>query len=417
LTHAQLPAKYKVRLSFEVDGVVERHDIIGAIFGQSEGLFGPDLDLSELAKTGKVGRIEVLLRHAKGKTVGTIIIPSALDRPSTAIIAATVEAVDRVGPYPARVKLEEIVDVREERRSWIIRRAKEILRDWTLTKMPSAAEVLKEVSEVLVPAKVIKYGPEGLPAGPDVDKAEEIIIVEGRADVINLLKCGITNVIAMNGLRVPETIIRLCERKEATAFLDGDHMGEMLLKELLSTARIKYVALAPRGKEVEELTPREVLEALASRVPAEEVAKELLGPTLTKEDLAELAVKLEGTLEAVLFNRELKEIGRVPVGELIQKLNELEGVYAVVFDGIITKRLLDVAQAKHIRYVVGERLAAGARPPRGVEVILLPEVRKLAEELKARAAEATEGAAEGGAEEAQSEAEGEAQASSAEEGH
>ena len=412
MTHAQLPAKYKVRLSFEVDGVVERHDIIGAIFGQSEGLFGPDLDLSELAKTGKVGRIEVLLRHAKGKTVGTIIIPSALDRPSTAIIAATVEAVDRVGPYPARVKLEEIVDVREERRSWIIRRAKEILRDWTLTKMPSAAEVLKEVSEVLVPAKVIKYGPEGLPAGPDVDKAEEIIIVEGRADVINLLKCGITNVIAMNGLRVPETIIRLCERKEATAFLDGDHMGEMLLKELLSTARIKYVALAPRGKEVEELTPREVLEALASRVPAEEVAKELLGPTLTKEDLAELAVKLEGTLEAVLFNRELKEIGRVPVGELIQKLNELEGVYAVVFDGIITKRLLDVAQAKHIRYVVGERLAAGARPPRGVEIILLPEVRKLAEELKA-----TEGAAEGGAEEAQSEAEGEAQASSAEEGH
>jgi len=283
--------------------------------------------------------------------------------------------------------------------------------------MPSAAEVLKEVSEVLVPAKVIKYGPEGLPAGPDVDKAEEIIIVEGRADVINLLKCGITNVIAMNGLKVPETIVRLCERKEATAFLDGDHMGEMLLKELLSTARIKYVALAPRGKEVEELTPREVLEALASRVPAEEVAKELLGPTLAKEDLAELAVKLEGTLEAVLFNRELKEIGRVPVGELIQKLNELEGVYAVVFDGIITKRLLDVAQAKHIRYVVGERLAAGARPPRGVEIILLPEVRKLAEELKARAAEATEGAAEGGAEEAQSEAEGEAQASSAEEGH
>ncbi len=416
MTHAQLPAKYKVRLSFEVDGVVERHDIIGAVFGQSEGLFGPELDLSELAKTGKVGRIEVLLRHAKGKTVGTIIIPSALDRPSTAIIAATVEAVDRVGPYPARVKLEEIVDVREERRSWIVRRAKEILRDWTLTKMPSAAEVLKEVSEVLVPAKVIKYGPEGLPAGPDVDKAEEIIIVEGRADVINLLKCGITNVIAMNGLKVPETIVRLCERKEATAFLDGDHMGEMLLKELLSTARIKYVALAPRGKEVEELTPREVLEALASRVPAEEVAKELLGPTLAKEDLAELAVKLEGTLEAVLLDRELKEIGRVPVGELIQKLNELEGVYAIVFDGIITKRLLDVAQAKHIRYVVGERLAAGARPSRGVEIILLPEVRKLAEELKARAAEAAGGAAEGGAEEAQ-EAGGEAQAPSAEEGH
>ena len=397
MTHAQLPAKYRVRLSFEVDGVVERHDIIGAIFGQSEGLFGPELDLSELAKTGKIGRIEVVLKHGRGKTTGTIIIPSALDRVSTAIIAATVEAVDRVGPYPARVKLEEIIDVREERRNWIIRRAKEILREWTLTKMPSTAEVLREVSEVLAPARVIKYGPEGLPAGPDVDKSKEIIIVEGRADVINLLKCGITNVIAMNGLRVPETIKRLCEQKEATAFLDGDHMGEMLLKELLTTARIKYVALAPKGKEVEELTPKEVLEALANRVPAEEVAKELLGPKLTAERLIDLAMSLEGTLEAVLFDRELKEIGRVPVGELYQRLSEMEGVYAVVFDGIITKRLLDLALNKRIRYVVGERLAMGVRPPKGVEIMLLPEIRKLAEEIASRAGQG--GSGQGSAEE------------------
>jgi len=368
-----------VKLSFEVDGVVERHDIIGAIFGQSEGLFGPELDLSELVKTGKVGRIDVSLRYAKGKTTGTIIIPSALDRASTAIIAATVEAVDRVGPYPAKVRLEEITDVREERRSWIIKRAKEILREWAYTKVPSAAEVLREVSEVLVPAKVVKYGPEGLPAGPDVDKSKEIIIVEGRADVINLLKCGITNVIAMEGLKVPKTIIKLCEEKEATAFLDGDHMGDMLLKELLSVAKIKYVARAPRGREVEELTPREVLEALANRVPAEEIAEELFGPRLTPEALAGLAKELEGSFEGVLLDRELREIARVPVQELYQKLNELDGVYAVVFDGIITQRILDVAQAKGIRYVVGERLASGVRPPRGLTVMLLPEIRKASE--------------------------------------
>lgn len=376
MTHAQLPAKYRVKLSFEVDGVVERHDIIGAIFGQSEGLFGPELDLSELVKTGKVGRIDVSLRYAKGKTTGTIIIPSALDRASTAIIAATVEAVDRVGPYPAKVRLEEITDVREERRSWIIKRAKEILREWAYTKVPSAAEVLREVSEVLVPAKVVKYGPEGLPAGPDVDKSKEIIIVEGRADVINLLKCGITNVIAMEGLKVPKTIIKLCEEKEATAFLDGDHMGDMLLKELLSVAKIKYVARAPRGREVEELTPREVLEALANRVPAEEIAEELIGPRLTPEALAGLAKELEGSFEGVLLDKELREIARVPVQELYQKLNELGGVYAVVFDGIITQRILDVAQAKGIKYVVGERLASGVRPPRGLTVMLLPEIRK-----------------------------------------
>jgi len=374
-----LPAKYRVKLSFEVDGVVERHDIIGAIFGQSEGLFGPDLELSELARSGKIGRIDVALKHVRGKTVGTITIPSALDRISTAIIAATVEAVDRVGPYPAAVKLEEITDIRQEKRELIIKRAKEILREWALTKVPSTAELLREVGEVLVPAKVIKYGPEGLPAGPGVEASNEIIIVEGRADVVNLLKCGITNVIAMEGLKVPDTIVRLCEQKEATAFLDGDHMGDVLLKDLLSTARIKYVARAPRGKEVEDLTPKEVLEALSKRVPAEEVRRELFGPELRPEEFSGLAGELEGTLEAVLLDEGFKEIARVPVQELAQKLKEVDGVYAVIFDGVITPRILDVAKSKGIRYVVGARLMGGVRPPRGVEVMLLSELREAGE--------------------------------------
>ena len=378
MTHTQLPPKYKVRLTFEVEGPVERHDIIGAIFGQSEGLFGPDLDLSELVKTGKIGRIEVALKQSRNKTTGTIIIPSALDRASTAIIAATVEAVDKVGPYQARVKLEEITDVREERRRWIINRAKEILREWTLTKVPSSAEVVREVLEAITPAKVVKYGPEGLPAGPDVDKAREIIIVEGRADVANLLKCGITNVIAMEGLKVPETIIKLCEEKEATAFLDGDHMGDVLLRELLSTARIKYVARAPRGREVEELTPKEILEALANRMTAEEVRKELFGPEVKPEMIADLARELEGTFEAVLLDEGLNQVARVPVHELFSKLEEVEGVYAVVFDGIITQRVLDAAKKKGIRYVVGERMSGGVKVPRGIKVMLLPEVREKA---------------------------------------
>ena len=382
MTHAQLPAKYKVKLSFEVDGVVEKHDIIGAIFGQSEGLFGPDLELSELARSGKIGRIDVVLKHAKGKTIGTIIIPSALDRISTAIIAATVEAVDRVGPYPAIVKLEEITDIRQEKRGLIIKRAKEILREWALTKTPSTTELMREVAEVLAPAKVVKYGPEGLPAGPDIDRSDKIIIVEGRADVVNLLKCGITNVIAMEGLKVPNTIIKLCEQKEATAFLDGDHMGDVLLKDLLSTAKIKYVARAPRGKEVEELTPKEILEALSNSVPAEEIRRELFGPELKPEEFSGLAGELEGTLEAVLLDEEFKEVARIPVQELAQKLKEVEGVYAIIFDGVITPRILDVAKSKGIRYVIGARLMGGTRPPRGIEVMLLSELR----EAKERAA-------------------------------
>ena len=387
MTHTQLPTKYRIKLSFEVEGVVERHDIIGAIFGQSEGLFGPDLDLSELARTGRIGRIDVTLKHANGKTTGTIIVPSALDRVATAVVAAMVEAVDRVGPYPAKVRLESITDVREERRSWIIRRAKEILREWTLAKMPSTTEVLREVAEAVTPAKVVKFGPEGLPAGPDVGRSKEIIIVEGRADVINLLKCGITNAIAMEGLKVPETIVKLCEQKEATAFLDGDHMGEVLLKELLSTARIKYVARAPKGREVEELTPKEILEALANRVPAEEVRRELFGPELEPSMLAELARELQESFEAVLLDENLNQVARVPVQELFQKLKELDGIYAVVFDGIITQRILDLAKEKGIRFIVGERLVKGVKVPRGIKVMRLSDIRASTEAEKAEEAE------------------------------
>lgn len=43
-------AKYVVEARFTVEGVVEKPDVIGAIFGQTEGLFGPDLDLRELQK-------------------------------------------------------------------------------------------------------------------------------------------------------------------------------------------------------------------------------------------------------------------------------------------------------------------------------------------------------------------------------
>jgi len=46
----QLPetiVKYLAKLSFEIDGAVDKADIIGAIFGQTEGLFGPEMNLNE----------------------------------------------------------------------------------------------------------------------------------------------------------------------------------------------------------------------------------------------------------------------------------------------------------------------------------------------------------------------------------
>ncbi|MDH5441144.1 MAG: DNA primase DnaG, partial [Candidatus Bathyarchaeota archaeon] len=261
--------KYVMSASFEVDGVVEKPDVIGAVFGQTEGLFGSELDLRELQKSGRIGRIKIELESKQDKTTGKIIIPTSLDRVSTAIIAASIEAIDRIGPCSAIVNLEKIEDVRETKRKAIVERAKDILRKWNIETLPDADEVFKEVSKTLRAARAMKYGPENLSAGPEVGSSKEIVIVEGRADVIALLRSGIQNVIALEGAKVPTTIIKLTKEKEATAFLDGDHSGDLILKELQQVAKIRYVARAPRGREVEDLTSREIVEALEKRVPIE----------------------------------------------------------------------------------------------------------------------------------------------------
>ena len=377
MTSPSLAVKYVIRAKFEVDGIVEKPDVIGAVFGQTEGLFGTELDLRELQKSGRVGRIEVKITSQKdNKTVGTIIIPTSLDKVSTAIIAASVESIERVGPCSARVSLEKIEDVREAKRRAIIERAKEILHKWSLETIPETEEIFREVSEILRMAKIREYGSEKLPAGPEVDSSKEIIIVEGRADVINLVKHGIYNVIALEGVRIPETVIKLTREKEATAFLDGDHGGDLILKELLQVANIKYVARAPRGKEVEDLTAREIELALQNRVSVESLVKrgKKRKKILIPKEIIEAAESLRGTFEAILFDEEMKQIAKLPVSELAEKLKGFKGVNTVVFDGIITQRLVDIASEKNIKYLIGARLSEVVKQPLRVNLLTFNDI-------------------------------------------
>jgi DNA primase len=260
-------SKYIIEARFVIDGVVERHDVIGAIFGQTEGLFPKEFELRELQKSGKIGRIDIELKSEKDRTEGKIVAPSSLDRAETAIIAAAMETVDRVGPCEAKVTVEKISDVRFDKREMILKRAKELMRDWVVTETHDIEKLLTEVSREDKKVKPVTYGRERLTATPDISKSKEIILVEGRADVINLLKNGYTGIIALEGVKVPKTIINLVKRKEVTAFLDGDRGGDLILKELLQVAKPKYVARAPRGKEVEELEPNEIKAALSRKEP------------------------------------------------------------------------------------------------------------------------------------------------------
>ncbi|MBN2142135.1 DNA primase [Candidatus Woesearchaeota archaeon] len=271
---AQVSAKYIVHADIQIDGVVDRPDVIGAIFGQTEGLLGSDLELRELQRSGRIGRIEVNVDTRGGKSNGVIIIPSSLDKAETAIVGASLEIIQRIGPCNAKIRVKSIEDVRVSKRQFVVDRAKELLKNLMDSVMPDSQELADEVSYSVRVMEITEYGTERLPAGPAVDESDEVIVVEGRADVLNLLKHGFKNVISMNGTSVPATIVDLSRKKTVTIFVDGDRGGDLIIKELAGVGEIDFVTKAPDGKEVEELTKKEIHKALRARVAYEQANAE-----------------------------------------------------------------------------------------------------------------------------------------------
>lgn len=268
-------AKYIVQSTIFIDGVVDRPDVIGAIFGQTEGLLGNDLELRELQRSGRIGRIEVNTNTSGGKTSGEIIIPSSLDKTETAIVAAALEIIQRIGPCTAKIEVKKIEDVRVSKRQFVVERAKVLLRELTESTLPDSQELADEVAQSVRMMEVNEYGREKLACGPAIDESEEIIVVEGRADVLSLLKNGFKNAIALNGTSVPQTIKDLSRKKTVTVFVDGDRGGDLIIREMLATADVDFVTKAPDGKEVEEITKKEIHKALRSRITAEQARLDL----------------------------------------------------------------------------------------------------------------------------------------------
>ncbi|MBC8435336.1 DNA primase [archaeon] len=259
--------KYSITAKFEAEGPLEKPDVIGALFGQTEGLLGSDMELRELQKEGKIGRIEVETTSEGGKTHGEIIIPSALDKTETTIIAAALETIDKIGPTDAKVTILEIEDVRGNKRDYIMDRAKQLLANIKGGEVESQ-EMGQELRESSRVDKISSYGEDNLPAG-DLS-GNEIIVVEGRADVVNMLKHRINNVVGMQGTKFPKSITALSKEKEITLFVDGDRGGKLIAQNVCDNAKVVYIAQAPDGKEVEELAGKELLMALRKKVKPEE---------------------------------------------------------------------------------------------------------------------------------------------------
>lgn len=387
-------AKYVIHAKVEVDGIVDKSDIIGALFGQTEGIIGSDFDLRELQNAGRIGRIEINVSKSGRKVRGWLKIPSNLSKVETALIAAAIEQVDRVGPYSASVTVEEIEDVRVEKRRKVIERAKELLKKLE-EEIPETKELIEEVLKELKISELTYYGPEKLPAGPEVESSDSLIIVEGRADVLNLLRYGYKNVIALGGAAIPKSIVDLASKKsEVTLFVDGDHGGELVAQNAISNFKVDYIARAPPGREVEELTGKEIARVLKNRITVEEFMAALKRQEAVPAEVAEAEAKgeaaqavgapaeveipaevvkeaeaLKGTLEAVLYGEDWKPVGRVPVRDLVKTISEGEGIAHVVFDGVITQRIVDAAQAKSIKTLVGARMGDVVRIPEGLSIL------------------------------------------------
>ena len=405
--------KYLIQAHLEADGVVEKPDVVGAIFGQTEGLLGEELDLRDLQKSGRIGRIEVEVDSRKGRSSGTVYIPSSLDQVETSIMAAALETIDRVGPCKAQIKVEKVDDVRVTKRNKIVERAKQLLGSMLEGSKATGLDLLDEVRASVQVSEIVSFGPERLPAGPNVEDSDAIVIVEGRQDILTLLRSGIKNAVAVEGTNVPKSVQDLSREKVVTVFLDGDRGGDLILKELLQVAEVDFIARAPRGKEVEELTQKQIMKSLRNKVPAEQYV-EMYGlgamykpsekevpagpqagpvnepvpaeaprparpepsrapekaPSAQAEKYRDLLRQISGTSKAKIIGVDDNVAAEVPVRELVETLKkDGHGAKAVVFDGIITQRILDIAAELGIRSVIGTKMGTVTKAPAGIDVV------------------------------------------------
>ncbi len=401
--------KYLIHINIEAEGVVEKTDVVGAIFGQTEGLLGEDMDLRDLQRSGRVGRIDVTLTSKHGKTTGDLYIASSLDRAETAILAAALETIERIGPCVSRISVEGIEDLRAIKRRKIVDRAKELLMESFDEVGLSTNEILAEVREASRVVKITAIGDERLPAGPTVLESDAIIILEGRADVLNLLRCGIKNTVAVEGTKVPEIVAELSRKKNTTVFVDGDRGGDLILKELLQVADVDFVAFSPRGRSVEDMTRKEIIKSLRNKVPADVVRAQVAkneplsdlvfeitapedegDPAAQSEPVIQEAVEekpepkepissveghaeyMKGTGRARVLNSDAVILGDYTIKELEDILPRLDDDAAgIIVDSSVGQKFVDAAYKKGIKYIAAREFTGIVHRPAGIRLIPL----------------------------------------------
>ena len=403
-------SKYVIRASIRANGVVNKSDVVGAVFGQTEGLLGDELDLRDLQKSGRMGRVEVDIKSDKGKSRGEIEISSSMDQVETSVFAAALETVERVGPCKATVKIVALEDSRTSKREVIIERARALLIDLLQDSRSAGSTITDTVRQALQTEEVVRFKGK-LPAGPNVETSDAIIIVEGRGDVLNLLKHGIKNAVAVEGTNIPKEVIGLTKEKTVTAFVDGDRGGEMIIQELLQVAEVDFIARAPANTEVEHITHKQIMKCLRDKTSAElfmeqnkwarpgsgasskktrrSPAKKATSSTKAKKEEApvEAAAPSEPVEASPVFLKQLEELqgsknarflateelaDEVSISGLQDQLEssgatyKKNGINTLIMDGIITQRLIELVPKAGINVIVAEKKGPLPRDPVGI---------------------------------------------------
>jgi DNA primase len=359
-----------IHATIRTDGTVARKDVVGAIFGQTEGLLGEELQLRKLQRTGRIGHVDVILHQNKGKVNGEIQLSSSIDQVSTAVIGAALETIDRIGPCKAVIKVKKIENITSVKKDTVIDRAKELLLDIVNSGADESKNILDEVRSVLNLGKEADY--KGMTAGPNVTKSEAIIIVEGRNDVRNLLKYDIKNAIATMGSGIMPELVELAKsKKTVTAFLDGDRGGKLLLMELEGEMgkSLTHVAFAPTSREVEHLEMKVVTKALSQKETAGKVVARIKTEINRDDDRAvgrgqealaapdevkAWAEMLDGLPQnqAVIIQEDGSGSDPIGASKLKETLADSTGAQGLVFAGKVTARIFDLASGAGIENVL-----------------------------------------------------------------
>ena len=359
-------AKYMIRVSVKLDGQARRKDIIGAIFGQTEGLMPEALDLRKLQRSGRIGHIDVDLDSIKGKVSGVIQIPSSLENVESAIIGAALETIERIGPAASQLKVLEISNIRSSKRSSMVDRAKDILLDIVRQRDTEADNLIDEVRSVLTTSEVTTYKDTGMTCGPNVEESDALIIVEGRNDVLNLASCGIKNVIAVMGAGIDSSLVELVENKSMVkAFLDGDRGGRMIALELAGVLgdKLTHITFAPESREVEHLEKKVIGKHLGQAEPAKRViakiekiegevngaSKEIEIPDEVKEWAENMPKKAN---QAVIILEDGSVSDAASVKDTIAQVGETEGAQALVIKTKATSKLMEMVAESGINIVI-----------------------------------------------------------------